>query len=259
MKPLDIVKHNQRAWDRYADEGVEWTIPVSHEIIEAARRGEWEVLLTEMKPVPRDWFPELKGCNLLCLAGSGGQQAPIFAAAGAIVTVLDNSPNQLTRDRLVADREGLEIVTVQGDMQDLSIFPDATFDLIFHPVSNLFVPDVKKVWRESYRVLKYQGTLLAGMVNPIEFAFDRALADEKEIFTLKHALPYSDLSSLTDEERLSLYREDDALEFSHTLEEQIGGQIKAGFVITGFYESYRANDPIAAYYPSYFATKALKL
>ena len=80
---------------------------------------------------------------MLCLASGGGQQGPILAAAGANVTVFDNSPRQLAQDRLVADREGLAIETVLGDMADLSAFPDARFDLIVHPVSNVFVPDVR--------------------------------------------------------------------------------------------------------------------
>ena len=80
--------------------------------------------------------------------------------------MFDNSPQQLARDRLVAEREGLEIRTVQGDMRDLSAFADASFDLVFHPVSNLFCPEVRPVWREAYRVLRQGGILLAGFMNP---------------------------------------------------------------------------------------------
>ena len=56
--------------------------------------------------------------DVLCLASAGGQQAPIFAAAGAMVTSFDNSPVQLAKDELVADRDGLDIHLVQGDMAD---------------------------------------------------------------------------------------------------------------------------------------------
>ena len=67
------------------------------EAIEEARQGRWEIVLTPTKPVPRDWL-EVEGRHVLCLASGGGQQAPILAAAGATVTVLDNSPKQLERD-----------------------------------------------------------------------------------------------------------------------------------------------------------------
>jgi 2-polyprenyl-3-methyl-5-hydroxy-6-metoxy-1,4-benzoquinol methylase len=115
-------------------------VPVGPDVIEAARRGQWEVLLTNGKPVPRAWFPEMEGAEVLCLASAAGSRAPVFAAAGARVTVFDNSPAQLAQDRLVAERESLELRTVQGDMRDLSAFADGSFDLVFHPVSNLFVP-----------------------------------------------------------------------------------------------------------------------
>ena len=51
----------------------------------------------------------------------------------------------------------------------------------------------------------------------------------------------------------------DALEFSHTLEEQIGGQIAAGFAITGFYEDRDRPggfNPLSEYMPTYIATRA---
>src|SRR5919107_5655462 len=186
---MDVRGYNREAWDRHVESGNEWTLPVVPDVIEAARRGEWEVLLTETKPVSEAWFPELAGAEVLCLASGGGQQAPIFAAAGAIVTVLDNSPGQLAQDRLVSERESLEIKTVEGDMADLSAFADESFDLVFHPVSNLFVPDVRPVWREAFRVLRRGGVLLAGFLNPAYFIFDLELA-EKGVLEVKNVLPY---------------------------------------------------------------------
>lgn len=256
---MDIVSHNRAAWDREVEQSNPWTMPVDSATIAAARRGEWEVYLTESRPAPRAWFPELKGVRVLCLASGGGQQGPILSAAGADVTVFDNSPKQLAQDQFVAERDGLTLRPVQGDMQDLSVLADATFDLIFHPVSNLFVPDVKAVWREAYRVLKPGGVLLAGMLNPVEYAFDRQLIKAQGVYQLKHSLPYSDIGSLSEAEREQLHGKDTPVEFSHTLELQIGGQLEAGFVLTGFYESNRQDDPIAQYLPSYLATRALKL
>src|SRR5438093_2500911 len=106
---MDILSYNRHAWDRQVEKGNRWTVPVGPEAIAAARRGDWQVVLTPTKPVPRDWFPPLAGREVLCLASGGGQQAPLLAAAGASVTVLDNSPAQLAQDRLVAQRKGLKI------------------------------------------------------------------------------------------------------------------------------------------------------
>jgi hypothetical protein len=53
-------------------------------------------------------------------------------------------------------------------------------------------------------------------------------------------------------------RRGEPLEFGHTQEDQIGGQIEAAFVIRGFYEDCHRDDPIASYMPTLIATRATK-
>ncbi len=257
QRNVDVRAFNREAWNKNVENGNPWTVPVSADVIAAARKGEWEIILTPTKPVPRSWFPELKGSDVLCLASGGGQQGPILAAAGASVTVYDNAPKQLAQDRFVAKREGLNIRTVEGDMRELSSFTEATFDLIVHPVSNCFVPDVRPVWRECYRVLRSGGVLLAGFNNPLLYLFDPA--KEKEgVLQVRFSLPYSELSSISEEERSFHYGSDTPLEFGHTLEDQIGGQIEAGFIIAGFYEDTFPGEVISRYCDSFIATRAVK-
>ena len=258
---MDIREYNRTAWDRQVEGGNQWSVPVSPTVVADARRGVWQILLTPSKPVPREWFPDLEGLDVLCLASGGGQQGPILAAAGANVTVLDNSPKQLGQDRLVAERESLPITTVEGDMADLSAFSDERFGLIVHPVSNCFVPDVRSVWAEAFRVLRYGGVLLSGFSNPVTYLFDYELADRAGILQVKYALPYSDVSSLSEEAKQRTIEEGAPLEFSHTLEDQIGGQLDAGFVVTGFYEdSYgeAEGDLLTKYMPTFIAVRAIK-
>ncbi|MDN3254150.1 2-polyprenyl-3-methyl-5-hydroxy-6-metoxy-1,4-benzoquinol methylase [Streptomyces sp. DSM 42143] len=110
--PVDPVAHNRLAWDREVEEGNEWSRPVSPEVIAKARAGQWSVVLIGYEPVDPTWFPpEIAGCDVLCLASGGGQQGPVLAAAGARVTVFDNSPRQLAQDEVVAAREGLDLRT----------------------------------------------------------------------------------------------------------------------------------------------------
>jgi ubiquinone/menaquinone biosynthesis C-methylase UbiE len=159
----------------------------------------------------------------------------------------------------VADREALEgLETLQGDMRDLSAFADESFDLVFHPVSNLFVPEVRPIWNEAFRVLRSGGTLLAGFLNPAVYVFNLDLADETGEVRVRYTLPYADATSKSVEEVGRQIERGEPLEFSHTLEEQIGGQIEAGFLISGFYEDRHRDDPIAAYMPTYVATRATK-
>jgi SAM-dependent methyltransferase len=234
-----------------------WSQPVSPEVISRAKRSEFSILLTENIPVPMHWFPPLPGSEVLCLASGGGQQGPVLAAAGANVTVFDNSPAQLKQDRLVAERESLPLRTVEGDAADLSPFADESFDLVFNPCSTVFMPDVHAVWKECFRVLRHGGILMTGSMNPVHYIFDLYKADEG-ILEVTHAIPYSDLTSIPQEDLDELVEKGLPVEFGHSLTDLLGGQLDAGFVITDMYEDSMLDSPLHKYHPSYIATRALK-
>jgi SAM-dependent methyltransferase len=254
---FDPVAHNRAAWDREVAGGNEWTRPVGPDVVARALAGDWSVVLIGYEPTPRDWFPaDLTGAAILCLASGGGQQGPVLAAAGAAVTVFDNSPGQLARDDEVAAREGLAVRTVLGDMRDLSAFADASFDVVFNPVSNVFCPELAPVWRESFRVLRPGGTLMTGFMNPDIFIFGVAELDEREEFVVRHRIPFTTLD-LPDAERMRSYG-DGPIEYSHSLTEQIGGQLAAGFILTHLVEAPHHADLTSRYLPGYIATRAIK-
>ncbi len=255
----DIRTYNREAWDReVAGSQNPWTQPVRSEAIAAARRGDWSVVLTENKPVPREWFPPLNGAEVLCLASGGGQQGPILAAAGAKVTVLDNSPRQLAQDRLVAERDGLEMRLVEGDAADLSMFADKSFDLVFNPCSTVFMADVRPVWRECARVLREGGVLMTGLMHSVHYIFDLFKADEG-VLEVTHSIPYSDMNDLSQEELDEYIERGLPLEFGHSLTDLLGGQLDAGLVITAMYEDVMSDSPLAKYHPNYIATRAIKM
>jgi SAM-dependent methyltransferase len=252
---MDITKHNQAAWDGYVDKQDRWTRPVTGEDLENAKKGRWDILLTPSKPVPHRWFPKLKGLKVLGLASGGGQQGPVLAALGADVTILDNSSRQLEQDRKVSEHYGLDIKTVQGDMRDLSAFDAGTFDLVFNPCSIVFVPDVKPVWQECSRVLRHGGILMAGLINPVSFQ----LAESKAGLVLHYKQPYSDIHSLPEEKLRELIEADEALEFGHSLQDQVGGQLEAGLLLTDMYEDHWGDGKaLDAFLPAFIATRAVK-
>lgn len=255
---MDILEHNRLAWNQEARRGNKWTIPVGRAEIDAAFEGSYTILLTPTKPVPAGWLGEVRGKQVLCLASGGGQQGPLLAAAGAEVVVFDNSDEQLKRDRQVAEAFHLDLKTVQGNMQDLSCFPDGLFDLIVHPVSNCFIGDILPVWRECYRVLKAPGRLLAGFNNPLNYMIDWEEVEQTRRCELHHAIPYADTRSLSPQMMQKYIEEQQPFEFGHSLTDQIQGQIAAGFLIAGFYEDI-GEDLLDQFTEPHIATYAIKL
>ncbi|HNW44707.1 MAG TPA: class I SAM-dependent methyltransferase [Elusimicrobiales bacterium] len=255
----DLYEYNRQAWDRQAAGGNKWTIPVTEAQVRAAARGEWSVLLTPQKPVPAAWFGDLRGRRLLGLASGGGQQGPVFAAAGASVVILDASPAQLARDRDCAALYSLDLTAEEGDMRDLSRFADNTFDLVFHPVSNSFIPDPRPVWREAARVLKPGGRLLSGFCLPQLFLVDPK-KDDAGIIDVRFTLPYSDAEQMKPEEIAELKAKGEPLCYGHTLDALLGGQLDAGLVLKGFYEDNwpKGRSAICDRLPCFAATLAVK-
>ena len=248
MKYQDI---NAQTIDRWILDGWEWGKPISHEVFEKAQQGDWNVFLTPVKPVPHEWLGNLTGKKILGLASGGGQQMPVFTALGAICTVLDYSPLQLESERLVAEREGYEIRIIRGDMTKPLPFEDEEFDIVFHPVSNCYVEEVRLIWKECLRVLKTGGLLLSGVDHYINYIVD---ADEKQII---NELPFNPLRN--PQQMKQLEEEDAGVQFSHSLEEQIGGQLEAGFILTALYEDTNGQGRLHELnIPTFLAMRARK-
>ena len=251
---MNYTDINAETWNRWAEDGSPWTQPISHEEYLQVNKDNFIVYLTPCVAVPHEWFGGLRGKKLLGLASGGGQQMPVFAKLGAECTLLDYSDRQLDSDRMVADREGYPIEIVKADMTKRLPFEDASFDIIFHPVSNCYIEDVQHVWNECYRILKPDGVLLAGMDNGMNFLF----ASDEEPLVVVNRLPYNPLKLPGEAfERISA---EDGVQFSHTLEEQIGGQLKAGFILRALYEDRDREGcgVIREYAPQYYATMAVK-
>ncbi|MBN2268930.1 MAG: class I SAM-dependent methyltransferase [Acholeplasmataceae bacterium] len=242
---------NSTIIDQWVTEGWEWGTPVSHETFIEAQKGNWDVLLTPNKKVPKDWFLPFKGLKILGLASGGGQQMPIFTALGASCTVLDYSKKQLESEDLVSKRENYNIKLIHADMTEPLPFEDGSFDFIFHPVSNIYIEKVEPVFKECYRVLRKGGIMIGGFDNGIGYIFDE---DEK---TIRFKLPFNPL--VNKEHHDFLFKTDSGYQFSHTLEEQIGGQLKAGFRLLDLYEDTYSSGPLFEYnVPLFVATKMIK-
>lgn len=248
---MEYQDTNAETVDRWCREGWTWGQPISHEQYQKALMGDWDVYLTPTRPVPHGWFGELRGKKLLGLASGGGQQIPVFAARGAVCTVLDYSAEQCKSEDAVAQREGYSVTVLRADMTKGLPFADGTFDIIFHPVSNCYVEKVEPIFRECYRVLKTGGIFLGGYDTGLNYVFDEA--EEKMVYTLPFH-PLKDRKVYED-----CVRNDWGIQFSHTLEEQIGGQLKAGFRLLDLYEDTNGEGNLHEHnVPTFLATKCVK-
>ena len=242
---------NAQTIDQWVDEGWEWGRPVTHEEYAAALCGHAQIFLTPTKPVPAAWLGDVKGKRVLGLASGGGQQMPLLTAMGARCTVLDYSPRQLESERIVAAREGYSIDIVRADMTKPLPFADEAFDLIVHPVSNCYVESVEPIFRECYRVLKKGGALLSGLDNGVAFMFDN---DEERVV---NTFPFNPLKN--PEQMAQLEADNSGVQFSHTMEEQLGGQLRAGFTLVDLYEDTSGSGNLHEHnILTFIATRAVK-
>ena len=250
-----VSNFNAKTWDQWSQEGSVWTRPYTPEQFARAKTNDINLILTPIKEAPSWWFEGL-GKRVLGLASGGGQQGPELTAHGYEVTILDMSDQQLQSDRMVARREGYSINLVKADMTIQFPFPDNFFDFIVHPVSNCYVEDIEHVWREAYRVLKPGGCLMSGWTNPIMYMVDdEALSSEDVPLEIKYALPYN---SRLEELKGVRVTTANGYQFSHTLDTQIGGQLRAGLLLKDFYEDSEEDNRLGGYCSLYAATLAIK-
>ena len=250
-----ISEFNAKTWDQWSSENMVWTVPCSAEQFARAKERDIELILTPLKIAPVWWFDGL-GKKLLGLASGGGQQGPELTAHGYEVTILDMSDRQLLADKLVAEREGYSIGLAKADMTHHFPFADNSIDIIVHPVSNCYVEDIEHVWREAFRVLRPGGALMSGWTNPIMYMVDdAALYTEDVPLEIKNALPYN--SRLEEQKGLEITTES-GYQFSHTLDTQIGGQLRAGFLLKDFFEDSEEDNRLGKYCNLYAATLAVK-
>ena len=222
---------------------VYWSASATAEEMQNAREGKLSIRFFD-KEVPAEWLKDIKGKKVLCLAGAGGLQAPLFACAGAEVTVLDISEKMLDKDRKIAEAEHLNIRIEKGNMCDLSRFPDGSFDYILNPTSLMYVPDVKPVFKECYRVLKNGGIFIMMAPSPINYLCDYIEDENGGYYKAVNRMPYCSAD---------FDNTGDWVEYGHTMEDYISGQIESGFVIEGYCECQLEDIT-----ELHFVTKAVK-
>lgn len=225
------VKQNARAWDALVRRRGAHTAP--------ARDEEFAQPLAHLDS--HGWFGgSVAGQRVLCLGAGGGRQSALFAAAGALVTVVDISPAMLMLDRQVAAERKLDLRIVEASMDDLSVLESASFDVVAQPVSTCYVPDVAAVYREVARVLVPGGLYVSQHKQPTSLQAE-VRPSGRGYALLEPYYRQGPLPPVAD----SIHRESGTLEFLHRLEALLGGLCRAGFVIEDVVEPLRARADAA--------------
>ncbi len=235
------LSHNAKAWDALARSGVPLATPSSDaELKDPLRTVD-----------PAGWLgSSIRGWRVLCLAAGGGRHSALYAAAGGLVTVVDISGEMLALDRAVATERGFDVQLVQTSMEDLSMFPAGHFDLVIHPVSTCYVPNVEPVFRAVARIVRPDGLYISQHKSPVSLQASPSRLRLSATYTLDE--PYYRDGPLPPAEPSRL-RERGTLEYLHRWEQLIGGICRAGFVIEDLLEPLHAQSDAA---PGTFADRA---
>lgn len=245
MQPSDdFTRLVIKAFLHAAREKEPYTLPwldLDVEAFRACREGQAERLPEPYAsdPVARVMFGGVRGLEVLCLAGGGGQQSAVFSLLGARVTVFDLMEEQLAGDRTAAAHYSYTVRTVQGDMRDLSIFASASFDRIYQPISTLYTPNLPAVYAEVARVLRPGGLYYADYTFPLLYVAQNTGWDGTA-YTLRVREPYQrgEIRETADG-RPSFTEGEPIGEYHHLLSDIINGQIAAGLRIRGVWENPR--------------------
>ncbi len=237
MNHDDILRTNRQVYDAMAAGGEPLCQPAKD-----------EELANPLATVDAaGWLgPSISGRHLLCLAAGGGRQSSLYAAAGAVVTVVDLSGAMLELDRRVAAERGYSPRLLETSMDDLSMLRDAEFDIVIHPVSSCYLSDIGRVYAQVARVLRCGGLYISQHKQPASL---QASVDPlpQGGYHLQHRY-YRDspLPPTTEESRVGgRLRESGAVEFVHRWEQLIGGMCRAGFVIEDLSEPMHARGDAA--------------
>lgn len=218
--------HNRRAWDDRAEKGQRFTQP--------ARDEDFRDPLATVDRL--GWLGgDIRGKSLLCLAAGGGKHGPLYAAAGASVTVVDLSPAMLELDREVAAERRLKLRTVEASMEDLSMFAPGEFEIVIHPVSTCYVPEIEPVYRAVARVTRAGGLYVSQHKSPTSLQAE--VQPSPRGYELTE--PYFREGPLPPVAG-SPHREEGTLEYLHRWEDLLGLLCRAGFVIEDLVEPLHA-------------------
>jgi SAM-dependent methyltransferase len=233
----DINKTNRARWNALASANVPYSRPFLDYTPEQATQYVYRYGILN----------DVAGKKVLCLASGGGQDSVAFGLLGAEVTVYDLSDVQLSRDREAAAHHDLQVVTIQGDMRDLSVFLENNFDIVWQPYSINFSPTVEPVFQEVARVLKSGGIYYIAFANPFVQSIDDEGWDGQAYPLSGRYRDGEDLSPYfphwdVEQPDGTIVKVDSPHEFRHTLSTVLNTLMENGFIFLHLQEWMRLDE-----------------
>jgi ubiquinone/menaquinone biosynthesis C-methylase UbiE/ADP-ribose pyrophosphatase YjhB (NUDIX family) len=116
---------------------------------------------------------DVAGLHAIVLGCGGGQDCIVLAKQGAQVIGIDLSDKQIEYGRRLAEREGVQVTLVQGNVEELRGVEDETQDLALSIHALNYVERIDRAFAEAYRVLRPGGAFVLTLHHP----FDACLED----------------------------------------------------------------------------------
>ena len=110
---------------------------------------------------------EVRGKDVLEIGCGGGQNSIVLSKWGARSVGLDISEKQIEYARKLAKEEDTKVPFHVGDMQDLHIFKDESFDAVLSSFAISYSDNVLGVFYEVSRVLREHGLFVFATSHPI--------------------------------------------------------------------------------------------
>ncbi len=202
------------------------------------RGGKDEFRTLLLDPSFARFVGDVKGKRVLDAGCGEGDSSRILAKNGARVAAVDISDSMLALAREQESREPLGIEYAKASMADLSIFPDASFDMVVSTMAVMNSAHLAEEFHEFRRVLRPGGSFAFSVRHPC-FATPSARAVPDKVRKCQGLLVGGYFSETPWAQKVPLNTPGGApagsftaLRFPYTVSRYINEMIAAGFAIS---------------------------